>query len=718
MPVPWPDSPTTINRPEDRGITVQQLRDLKLFLQRLCKTGQLKKDGWAVDWHRLNQYHISELVLVPVITHLHAKCKLEGQPRRSWVELVASGPQPPEILVSHSWAGRFRDFMAVVDNLLLDRGWSSAARIWVCTFANSQFGEHFGPTLEESPFFHAISLAKGTVLVVDRDAHSLTRIWCGLELHFTEKLRKDLQVYTPSGRIGSTRVTSGPLVEAIACWDVTSCEASQPSDRRQILNYLAHPAKEKDGLLKDDKGNLVFENGWRKVLEDDHHQPWWTPLSCHGQANSRTRADGKPEYKHETVLFKQHADAFSKLNQLVRDKVKIAASATETIRSGRPCTFVPIPIEQRGVLLGHVRAFFKSLRLEIQDGTHLDWGTVTTRTVVHEILEKRYSDTSYAETVNAGPTCAKYVIEHMWNGRFSDLEAGIEWFAEARQLNDLSAIWLDVLCARCGNVACQVEALKEGAGFRKNRDSDGRAFLWPGHGVEINRAWFMHALHVTRTSAKSIDFVSSMGAVACSVAFPDGSWALGSFDVGIANQLLYLDASQSKADRQKDVDYIIGVLGSAKGGFNRFHQRLRRIAVGPVLRDAAARGRPEDLAQILQVCASSGLVINSSSLGGSLGEKATHVAAAGGHVEMLEALLNLAADPNAQDHINETPLHYAAFSGHLDCVKLLLSRSANICAESAFGETPLDVAADNVAEFSGVETGRICTLLEIWEGHP
>lgn len=35
-----------------------------------------------------------------------------------------------------------------------------------------------------------------------------------------------------------------------------------------------------------------------------------------------------------------------------------------------------------------------------------------------------------------------------------------------------------------------------------------------------------HALHVTRQSAKLIDFVTSMGAVACTVAFPDGSWAL------------------------------------------------------------------------------------------------------------------------------------------------------------------------------------------------
>ena len=35
-----------------------------------------------------------------------------------------------------------------------------------------------------------------------------------------------------------------------------------------------------------------------------------------------------------------------------------------------------------------------------------------------------------------------------------------------------------------------------------------------------------------------------------------------------------------------------------------------------------------------------------------------------------EALLNLSADPNTQDQINETPLHYAAFAGQLDCVKL------------------------------------------------
>ena len=66
-----------------------------------------------------------------------------------------------------------------------------------------------------------------------------------------------------------------------------------------------------------------------------------------------------------------------------------------------------------------------------------------------------------------------------------------------------------------------------------------------GHGV--SQLPSRYALHVTQQSAKIIDFVTSTGAVACTVAFPDGSWAFGNFDITIAQQLLELDASRSKA---------------------------------------------------------------------------------------------------------------------------------------------------------------------------
>ena len=699
MPVPWPDAPSKIPRAPDRAITVYQLRSLRIFLQRLCKTGQLKQDAQTIHWYILNMYHISDLVLRPVIMHLHTKRKCDGPPKLSWVELVATGSQPPTILMSHSWSGYFRDFMEVVDKLVSDRGYHHRVAIWVCTFANSQFGENFGAKLEASPFYCAISMAEGTVLVVDRDAGSLSRIWCSLEIHFTDKLDKDLQVYTPSGRIGSELVTSGPLVEALADWDVTCCEATQPCDRRQILNYLADPARENDGLAKDATGSLKLEDGWKKLMEDDSTDP------------SIKRANGLPEYQHEAKLFKTHGNVFSRLNQTVRSKVRAVACGFKE-NSEASCKIAAI--EERGVHLGQIRAFFKSLKSEIRQHSKLNYSTATTRTIVEEILEKRYVESSYAETVNGGPVCPQYSIEHQWEGRISDLVAGIEWFAEARQLSDCSRLFVDVLALRRHGSVTEWDAPEQaGAVVRLNRNTDGRAFLWPGHGVNINRAWFMHAFHVARKTAKVIDFVCATGAMACTVPFPNGSWAFGTFDEKIAEQLVELDARECKATLQKDVDEILEKLSLARGGLNRFHHCLRRIAAGPVIRAAARGGSAEDISKILRL--GSGMVINSTSLQGSLGHMATHVAAAHGNVAALEALLNLGADPNAEDHIHETPLHYAAFSGHLDCVKLLLSRSANTAAESAFCETPLDVAMDNVAEFCGVETKMICTLLEVWD---
>ena len=217
-----------------------------------------------------------------------------------------------------------------------------------------------------------------------------------------------LQVYTPSGRIGSRRVTSGPLVEAIAGWDVTSCEATQPSDRRQILNYLVNPTGEKNGLLKDEYGQLILEQGWKKLLEDN------------SKDSTQKRRSGEAEYRHEAELFRDHAEAFSRLNRMVRDKVKEAVSVMEISKTG--CRIHPI--EQRGVLFGNVREFLKKVKLEIC--AHFDYHTVTTREVVAQILQPRYKQISYSEIANEGPIFPTYVIEHLWDGRLGRLTL---WFA-------------------------------------------------------------------------------------------------------------------------------------------------------------------------------------------------------------------------------------------------------------------------------------------------
>mmetsp|Transcript_59483 Transcript_59483/g.112047 ORF Transcript_59483/g.112047 Transcript_59483/m.112047 type:complete len:135 (+) Transcript_59483:2-406(+) len=78
-------------------------------------------------------------------------------------------------------------------------------------------------------------------------------------------------------------------------------------------------------------------------------------------------------------------------------------------------------------------------------------------------------------------------------------------------------------------------------------------------------------------------------------------------------------------------------------------------------------------------------------------------------------LMELLSDPNAEDHIRETPLHYASLTGQAVCTRALLRSGASAFAESAFGETPRDVAEMNVAEYLGVQTQAVCNLLAAWE---
>jgi len=60
------------------------------------------------------------------------------------------------------------------------------------------------------------------------------------------------------------------------------------------------------------------------------------------------------------------------------------------------------------------------------------------------------------------------------------------------------------------------------------------------------------------------------------------------------------------------------------------------------------------------------------------GLRALHYAAWDGRVEIVEALLEKGANPNALDNDGFTPLNLAVLSGHLGCVRLLLDHGANI----------------------------------------
>lgn len=75
------------------------------------------------------------------------------------------------------------------------------------------------------------------------------------------------------------------------------------------------------------------------------------------------------------------------------------------------------------------------------------------------------------------------------------------------------------------------------------------------------------------------------------------------------------------------------------------------------------------------------------------GKTPLHAAAARGHYQVTELLLDHGANVQAQDEDGNTPLHLAAIGGHDDLVIVLLSRDADPTIRNSDGNTPLHIAS-------------------------
>lgn len=85
------------------------------------------------------------------------------------------------------------------------------------------------------------------------------------------------------------------------------------------------------------------------------------------------------------------------------------------------------------------------------------------------------------------------------------------------------------------------------------------------------------------------------------------------------------------------------------------------------------------------------------------GNKALHLCAANGHLDLVRLLLEHKADVNATNLSGSTALHYASLNGQLEIVQELIKYYANPVVENKYGNTALDEARlggkNNVAEF-------------------
>ena len=70
-----------------------------------------------------------------------------------------------------------------------------------------------------------------------------------------------------------------------------------------------------------------------------------------------------------------------------------------------------------------------------------------------------------------------------------------------------------------------------------------------------------------------------------------------------------------------------------------------------------------------------------------------HLAAAGGHLDVLRVLASAGANLSAVDAMQASPLHYAAEHGRVAAIEWLLRRESNVAVVDVLGCTPLHVAA-------------------------
>uniref|UniRef100_A0A7N2KMP0 Uncharacterized protein n=1 Tax=Quercus lobata TaxID=97700 RepID=A0A7N2KMP0_QUELO len=71
---------------------------------------------------------------------------------------------------------------------------------------------------------------------------------------------------------------------------------------------------------------------------------------------------------------------------------------------------------------------------------------------------------------------------------------------------------------------------------------------------------------------------------------------------------------------------------------------------------------------------------------------ALHMAAANGHLDVVEYLINRGVDLNAINEEKNTPLHWACLNGHIEVVKKLILAGANVTELNSYERTPMDEA--------------------------
>ncbi len=281
LPVQYNARGASVPKTHERAVTLGQLLDLGELVERALAACEVIDDdphsstrGKRITWETVNMYHINR----------HFVLALTQKYQCSFVDLVASGAQPPRWFVSHAWSTLFKDTLSLLRYHAEVRGLPESTAYWICTFANNQHNLvelGSGVPVTESPFARAIRSegCEGTVMLLDESCTPFTRIWCILECSIMTSVPDkhfDLAAMIPplTQWWDNETVESGPAVRIDHSgprgqvqdmakpeggsfpWevsmngvrtDVAKAQASREADRNNILAYVE---REEGGAAK------------------------------------------------------------------------------------------------------------------------------------------------------------------------------------------------------------------------------------------------------------------------------------------------------------------------------------------------------------------------------------------------------------------------------------------------------------------------------------
>jgi len=196
-----------------------------------------------------NLYAVTEFFIKPFTNNLHA----------SYAEKMNPDGLEVDFFVSHHWGEDFAEFVqSIIQHAyVVARRESQGSKVaesaekiayWVCAFANDQWNVQLGDTVEQSPFYQALSSknCKGTVMNLNQMVTALNRIWCCYEVLLTHKLEKSFTVNTRLGPLTQDAIEHSEEMDlwvthmnkALGTFDISRARSSSEEDKIKILSEV------------------------------------------------------------------------------------------------------------------------------------------------------------------------------------------------------------------------------------------------------------------------------------------------------------------------------------------------------------------------------------------------------------------------------------------------------------------------------------------------